>query len=712
MLQILQDLKNGETQIMEVPVPMVKRGQVLIQTHASLISVGTEKMLVDFGKGNLLQKARQQPDKVRMVLEKVKTDGLKPTLDAVLNKLEQPMPLGYCNAGVVLAVGEGVTQFQPGDRVVSNGCHAEVVSAPVNLCAKIPDAVSFEDASFTVIGSIALQGIRLAEVSLGDSVAVVGLGLVGLTCVQLLQAAGCRVFGLDFNSERCAMAQSFGAETFDLSLGGDPVSAGMAFSRERGMDSVIITASTDSDQPMRQAANMSRKRGKIVLVGVAGLNLSRADFYEKELTFQVSASYGPGRYDANYEDRGQDYPVGFVRWTAQRNFEAVLDMLASKRMDSAGMITDRVAFEEAGKAYHSLGASGSLGIVLNYNTGKDHSPRDHRTLRLESKSTGHEKAIVGLIGAGVFAKRHTLPNLKAAAHVAVKACCSSQGLNATLLARKFGIETATTDVDQIFRDPQINTLVVTTPNSSHAGFVKRAIAEDKAIFVEKPLCITREEMAAIEEVYDAASNPRVMIGFNRRFAPHIVKLKALLDVASAPCNLVMTVNAGSLPPGHWTGDPAISGGRIVGEACHFVDLVRFLADSPIVSLKAVSLGNDRENMTLTMVFENGSSGIVHYLGNGHKSFPKERLEVFCNGGIIQLDNFRKMKGFGWPGFSSMKLVSQDKGHKTCMTAFVEAVRDGKPMPIPFNEILEVANACFSAVEDAAAMRPLAGSKES
>lgn len=588
MLQILQDLKNGETQVMEVPVPMVGKGQVLIQTHASLISVGTEKMLVDFGKGNLLQKARKQPDKVRQVLEKIKTDGLKPTLDAVTNRLEQPLPLGYCNAGTVLEVGEGVTGFQPGDRVVSNGCHADVVAVPMNLCAKIPAGVSFEDASFTVIGSIALQGIRLADISLGGNVAVIGLGLVGLTCVQLLLAAGCRVFGIDFVQDRCDMAQAFGAETFNPASGGDPVAAGLAFSRSYGMDAVIITASTASNEPVKQAAHLSRKRGKIVLVGVIGLNLSRADFYEKELSFQVSASYGPGRYDPNYESGGQDYPYGFVRWTAQRNFEAVLDMMAAGKMDVSQMITNRYPFAEAGRAYESLDAPGTMGIVLNYDISQDFTDRARRTLNLERSGTGGSVS-VGLIGAGVFTKRQLLPNLKASPDVQLKTISSAQGLNAALLARKFGIETATTDVDLLFNNPDINTLVITTPHSSHAHFIKRALQAEKAIFIEKPLCVNREEMAEIKDLYEASSQPQLMIGFNRRFAPHTVKMKSLLSVVKAPKSFVMTVNAGSLPAGHWTGDRSVSGGRIVGEGCHFVDLLRHLAGCPITSLKAISL---------------------------------------------------------------------------------------------------------------------------
>ena len=711
MLQILQDLKNGDTRLADVPVPMVKRGHLLIETRASLISTGTEKMLVNFGKGNLLEKARQQPDKVRMVLDKMRTDGIMPTLNAVRNKLDQPMPLGYCNAGVVLAVGEGVTGWQPGDRVASNGCHAEVVSVPVNLCAHIPDEVPFDQAAFTVLGAIALQGVRLSGATLGDHVAVIGLGLVGLTTVQLLRAAGCRVFGMDFDETRCQMARSFGAEVMNLAEGGDPVSAGMAFSRGRGMDSVLITAATDSNDPVRHAANMSRKRGKLVLVGVAGLELTRADFYEKELTFQVSSSYGPGRYDPNYEDKGQDYPVGFVRWTAQRNFEAVLDMIASGGIDPAVLISQRIKHVDAPKIYADLGAAGSLGLVLEYEPKGDWLDPAARTRKTGDggAAPGH-KAVVGVIGAGNFTKQQIAPNLKAAGAV-LHTISSAQGANASHLAGKFGFQQATSDLDAIYGDDGINTVVVTTPHNSHARMVKRAMEAGKAVFVEKPICIRPEELSDLCDTHEAVSQPRVMIGFNRRFSPQVVKMKTLLNSVRVPKSFIMTVNAGALPPGHWTADPEVGGGRIVGEACHFVDLLRFLAGAPITNLIAHCMGGEGESttedkMSLSVNFADGSMGTVHYLANGHKSFPKERLEVFAGGAVIQLDNFRKMKGFGWPGFSKMNLPAQDKGHKACMQAFITAVEKGEPMPIPFEEIVEVHRACFTALARAAVNNPL------
>ena len=693
MKQILQNLKDGRTELAEVPCPRVGRGALLIRTTRSLISAGTERMLVDFGKANPLEKARQQPDKVRQVLEKVKTDGLAPTLEAVRNKLEQPLPLGYCNVGVVAELGADVTGFAVGDRVASNGRHAEMVSVPVNLCARIPDRVSDEAAAFTVIGAIALQGIRLVAPTLGEAIAVTGLGLIGLMTVQLLRAHGCRVLGIDMDPAKLALARQFGAETVDLAAGQDPVAVAEAFSRRRGMDAVIITAATRSNQPMHQAAQMCRKRGRIVLVGVVGLELARADFYEKELSFQVSCSYGPGRYDPHYEEQGQDYPVGFVRWTEQRNFEAVLDMLADGQLDVTPLISHRLGLAEAERAYAVVGgAEPSLGIVLEYPGGDAARLRERGIAH-----TGHSSALqpstgatVSFIGSGNYATGVLIPAFKAAGAELVAVACSA-GVSGVHAARKFGFARTTTDTDSLFTDPQTAALVITTRHDSHARLVLQGLAAGKAVFVEKPLCLTLEELTDIAAVLNAPTPaPLLMVGFNRRFAPQVQKIKALLAGATGPKALVMTVNAGAIPAEHWTQNPAIGGGRIIGEACHFIDLLRFLVAAPIMRAEALAMDSATgDSVTIQLAFADGSLGTVHYLANGSKAFPKERLEIFAAGRVLQLDNFRRLSGFGWPGFKKMNLWRQDKGQRACAAAFMDALRTGGPAPIPPEEILEV-----------------------
>jgi predicted dehydrogenase/NADPH:quinone reductase-like Zn-dependent oxidoreductase len=714
MKQILQSLKTGVTEVAEAPCPAVKSGEILIRSARSLVSSGTERMLVDFGKANLIDKARQQPDKVRQVLDKVKTDGLAPTLEAVRNKLDQPLAMGYCNVGTVLELGAGVTGFAVGDRVASNGKHAEVVSVPVNLCAKVPESVSDEEAAFTVIGAIALQGIRLAQPTLGEAVVVTGLGLIGLITVQLLRAHGCRVLGIDFDRAKLDLARQFGAEVVDLAAGQDPVAAAQVFSRGRGIDAVILTAATKSSEPVHEAAQMCRKRGRIVLVGVTGLELSRADFFEKELSFQVSCSYGPGRYDPNYEEKGQDYPVGFVRWTEQRNFEAVLDMLADGRLDVKPLISHRFSIAEAESAYALVGGSEpSLGIVLEYPAARE---KPEAELRLATVQLGPHprpasppslrspqgerggKASVAFIGSGNYGTAVLIPAFKAAG-ARLHTVASSGGVSSVHAGRKFGFAKATTDLATVFDDPEVDAVVIATRHDTHAGLVRRALEAGKHVFVEKPLCLRLDELAELEAATASRPGQKVMVGFNRRFAPQVVKTKALLDSVSAPKSFVMTVNAGAIPAEHWTQDRAVGGGRIIGEACHFIDLLRFLAGAPIVEYSAMAMEcPSRDSVSLALRFADGSTGAVHYLANGHKSFPKERLEAFCGGRILQLDNFRKLTGFGWPGFSKLNLWRQDKGQKACAIAFVQAVGEGLASPIPLEELLEVSRVTIEIAE--------------
>ncbi len=701
MKQILQHLGNGSTAVVEVPCPSVRAGHLLIRTSRTLISAGTERMLVEFGKANPLEKARQQPDKVRQVLEKVKTDGLMPTIDAVRNKLDQPLALGYCNVGRVIGLGGGVSGFAAGERIASNGKHAEVATAPVNLCARIPDAVSDDAAAFTVVGAIALQGIRLVQPTLGEAVVVTGLGLIGQITVQLLRAHGCRVLGIDMDPARLEQARAFGAETVDLGHSADPLAAAAAFSRGRGVDAVIVTAATKSSEPIHQAALMCRKRGRIVLVGVTGLELSRDDFFKKELTFQVSCSYGPGRYETEYEEKGHDYPVGYVRWTEQRNFEAVLDMMSDGRLDVAPLISHRFTIDDAQEAYAVVGGrEPSMGIVLEYpENGDAEGSVGARTVRMDdaakatpSRSSG-SGATVAFVGAGNYATAVLIPAFKAAG-AALGTVVSSAGVTATHAAKKFGFAAASTDAAGVFGDGSVEAAIVTTRHDTHARFVLQAIEAGKHVFVEKPLCLTLDELGEIDAAFRArvaTGQPTVVaVGFNRRFAPHVVRMKKLLDGATGPKCFVMTVNAGAIPADHWTQDLEVGGGRIVGEACHFIDLLRFLAASPIAHSTVTSMDSQsRDSVALQLSFADGSIGTVHYLANGSKAFPKERLEVFCQGRVLQLDNFRVLRGFGWPGFKTQRLWRQDKGQRACAAAFLAAIAGQTNRVTPFEEVLEV-----------------------
>ena len=707
MKQILHDLVNGGTTIAQVPSPDIGQGQLLINTTISLISAGTERMLVGFGKASYLEKARQQPDKVRKVLEKVRTDGLFTTLDAVQSKLAQPLPLGYCHVGVVSLVGDDIVDFKPGDRVVSNGPHADVVKVPKNLCARIPDSVDDESAAFTVVASIGLQGIRLAVPTLGESFVVTGVGLIGLLTVQLLKAHGCRVLAIDFDAHKLELARQFGAETCNPGIGEDSVAIASAFSRGHGVDGVIITASTKSNDPVTQAAQMSRKRGRIVLVGVTGLELNRADFYEKELSFQVSCSYGPGRYEPDYENKGMDYPIGFVRWTEQRNFEACLDMMASKQLNVKSLISHRYLFEDAEQAYQTLTDEKlALGILLQYTS--DFSSRDVKEITLhENVKFSPSKPVVGFIGAGNYASRILIPAFKAAA-AQLHSIVTSGGMNAVIHGKKAGFAKASTDLDAMLEDKAINTVVLATRHDTHARFVIKSLAAGKHVFVEKPLAINLEELAEIEAAYHTGvmlgKKIQVMVGFNRRFSPQIQKMKGLLQAVKEPKSFIMTMNAGAIPADHWTQDNSIGGGRIIGEACHFIDLMRYLAGSEIVSVQARRMGDTPgmkiavDKAAITLGFADGSFGTIHYLANGAASFPKERIEAFTAGRVLQLDNFRKLTGFGWPGFKKMNLWRQDKGQKECAKQFLIAIEKGTVSPIPIAEIFEVARVSIQSAE--------------
>ena len=702
MKQVLQDLSSGHTTLVDAPSPEVGPNHVLIATTTTLISVGTERMLVDFGRASYLDKARQQPEKVKLVLEKIKTDGLLTTYEAVQSKLAKPIPLGYSNVGVVTRIGDNIKGVSVGDRVVSNGPHADLVRVTNNLCARIPDDVTDEAAAFVVLASIGLQGVRLAKPTIGECFVVIGAGLIGLLTIQILRANGCRVLAIDLNESRLELARLYGASTCNPTLNQDPIATGLAFSRGEGVDGVFITTATKSNDPVSQAARMSRKRGRIILIGVTGLELSRADFYEKELSFQVSCSYGPGRYDPQYEDEGHDYPIGFVRWTEQRNFEAVLDMFSRGLLDVSALITHRFAFEDAVQAYESLSTDKScLGILLQYT-----SPLTGRLARQTQLSepfsdrptfrTDHP--VFAVIGAGNYSSRVLIPAFKKAG-AQLHTIATASGLDASIQGKKFSFVQATSDTSGALSNPEVNSIVIATRHDSHAQLVVSGLAARKNIFVEKPLCISHQELLDIQQAYYAEpvdqQAPQLMVGFNRRFAPHIQKIKELLAPIREPKSFIMTINAGAIPQDHWTQDQNVGGGRIIGEACHFIDLMRFLTDAAIVSIQsrkmggATANGTNEDNASITLGFSDGSFGTILYFANGANSFPKERIEVFVSGRVLQLDNFRTLKGYGWADFKKLNLWRQDKGQNNCAAAFIRAIESGIPA-IPVNEIFEVA----------------------
>lgn len=704
MKQLLQSLKDGSIELADIPAPNAIPGKNLIRTSTTLVSAGTERMLIQFGKGNLIQKARSQPEKVKMVLDKTKTDGVVATFDAVKSKLDQPLALGYCNVGSIIEPCAGI--FRKGDRVVSNGKHAEIVSVEENLCAKIPDNVSDETAAFTVLAAIGLQGIRLANPTLGETVVVTGLGLIGLLTVQMLRAQGCRVIGIDVEPNRLELAKSYGAEVINLSQEPDAIEKAHAISDGIGVDAVIITATSQSNDPVSQAAKMCRKRGRIILVGVVGLGLNRADFYEKELTFQVSCSYGPGRYDRNYEEKGNDYPIGYVRWTERRNFDAALYLMSAGMINVEKLISHRFHITEGEGAMQLLtGKEPTMGILLDFSE-KYKSSQIERRIHLndrEQSIVSSDECTVGFLGAGNYAGRTLMPAFKAAG-VNLCAVASSGGVSAVHFGRKFRFREAITDSHLLFDNDAINTVVVATRHNAHAGQVLKALDYNKHVFCEKPLCLTINELEKIQDKSNCVPSKMLMVGFNRRFAPQVQKMRRLLGSVNEPKTILITVNAGEIPSNHWTQDPEVGGGRMIGEGCHFIDLARHLVGHSISNFNVQSIGRTNsfevsdDKFTVNLAFEDGSFASVNYLANGHRGFPKERVEIFTAGRVLQLDNYRILRGWGWPNFKSMRLWRQNKGQVECVKEFVRAVRGLAPVPIAKEEVFEISRLSIQIAE--------------
>jgi len=681
---------------------MMGRGELLIQTRVSLISAGTERMLVEFGQAGMLQKARQQPEKVKQVIDKIKTDGLMPTVETVFRKLDEPMPLGYSNVGVVLEVGAGVQGYQPGDRVVSNGPHAEVVCVPKNLCAKIPEGVSDEEAVFTVLGSIALHGVRLAQPTLGEKFMVFGMGMVGLLIVQCLRASGCKVMAVDLNPQRLVLAEEFGAKILNIAEGADPITAGHTWTEGRGVDGVLLAADAPKNNDIiHQAAEACRKRGRIVLVGKVGLELRHADFFKKEIRFQLSTSYGPGRYDEAYEQAGHDYPFPYVRWTEQRNFGAVLDSLQAGQIVVKDLITDRFPLADAVAAYNKISNdSKCLGILLQYSDDVDRSPRVSLAQR-PANALGPVK--IGVIGAGNFAKAMLLPALSKT-NAQILSIASRSGASGQHAARKFGIAESVSDYRLILDDPEVNAVLILVGHHLHGDMVCQALEVGKHVFVEKPLCLKPEELDRIGELVARRKDRYLLVGFNRRFSPHTIRIKELLAGRSEPFCMNMTVNAGAVAPDSWHQDPELGGGRIIGEGCHFIDLLSFLTDSAVVSVSSAMVGDGPairdDKMSIVLSFADGSIGTINYFANGSKSYQKEMLEIFSDGRVLRLENFRVTRGYGFRGFRKFRTFRQDKGHLNEMKYFVERIERGGDALIPYSQLENVTRATFAAVKSA------------
>jgi predicted dehydrogenase/threonine dehydrogenase-like Zn-dependent dehydrogenase len=698
MRQVLQEVDSGATRVREVPAPVCGPREVLIANRASLISAGTERAVIDLARKSLLGKARERPDQVRRVLEKLRREGVLSTLRQVREKLASPLSLGYSAAGVVLEVGAEVDRFRPGDRVASNGPHAEVVAVPQNLVARMPEGLGFPEACYASVGAIALQGVRLAGVGLGDRVAVIGLGIIGQLAVQLLRAAGCVVLGTDPDVARRDLAVGFGAEAAPADGFVDLV---LARTDGHGVDAVLLTASTPSDEPLALAARVARRKARLVAVGAVGLAVPRREFYPKELELVVSCSYGPGRYDPAYEERGTDYPYAYVRWTEQRNLEAVLEQAAAGRLDLARLTSHTFPIAEAERAYELIESDApSLGVVLTYPEGAA-APVRRVALASGTRRPHRGKEIgVAVVGAGNFSSLVLLPEIARLPGVRRRALCSAGGVSALVRGERHGFEVAATSYEEVLADREVEAVVIATRHHQHAAQLLGALRAGKHVFVEKPLAIDFEEL---EEFVDGLHGlgreeggcPIWTVGFNRRFSRAARQVAEFFAGVEGPRTVVYRFAAGPVPADHWVRDPEVGGGRLVGEACHALDTVRFLVGSPIVRIHAEASpgGDDRAAMTLRCA--DGSVAAVSYFAGGDPAFPKERIEVQGGGRTAVIDDFARLELARGGKVKTVRLP-RDKGHAAELAAFFEAVRRGGEPPIPYGELLNVSRAALAA----------------
>jgi predicted dehydrogenase len=713
MKQLWQSRSTGEASVVDVPAPRAGKGQILVRVMASLISAGTERMVIEFAEKNLLRKAMARPDLVKQLVEKARREGWVSTLQAVRRRLDSGWALGYSNAGIVLEVGEGAAEFKPGDRVACAGggfaTHSEIVRIPRNLAAAIPAGpglreVLWEEAAFATVAAVGLQGIRLAELQLGEVVAVIGLGLIGQIVAQLARANGCTVVGMDPSAERCRLAERLGAITTGH-CEEEMIAAAAHASNGHGVDAVLITAATESDGPVTLAAEIARDRAKIVAVGAVGMALPRKPYYMKELDFRVSRSYGPGRYDAGYEEKGNDYPIGYVRWTEGRNVASILQLLASGKLDFSSLITHRFAIDEAAKGYKLIAGKtheSCLGVVITY----PGEPLLTHKVELQGgrASASHGGVCVGVLGAGSFATATLLPAIKAARAVELGGISAAGGAAARAAASRWGFRYCASDESELLQDSSINTMVIATRHSLHAAQAVAAINAGKHVFCEKPLAMNEEQLAAIVRAYHRSDpKPLLLVGYNRRFAPLAKKLKTFLSGVAEPFVMHYRINAGFLPLDHWVHDPEQGGGRIVGEVCHFVDFLSFICGHPVVAVSATLAVNAgryaNDNLAAILRFADGSIGTITYTANGDKSFSKERVEVFAQGRVAVLEDFRDLRTVrGGKRKVSRLRMGADKGHRGEWETFAGILHRGGLSPISFDEILNSTLATFAVAE--------------
>jgi predicted dehydrogenase/threonine dehydrogenase-like Zn-dependent dehydrogenase len=709
MKQILQDSKTGEVKVMDVPSPAAQRGRVLVRAAASLISAGTERMTVDSARKGLLHRARENPDKVKQVLQRARSEGVINTVNAVLTKLGSSTALGYSASGIVVGTGADVTEFRVNDRVACAGVgyasHAEVLSVPKNLCVRLPDGASFEAGAFGTLGAIALQGVRLSEPTLGESVVVIGLGLLGQLTVQLLKANGCRVFGLDLDPQKVELALSLGADRAMLN-NDDARRAVLEWSRGRGADAVLITAATSSNQPVELAGEISRLKGRVVAVGLVGLDVPRALYFKRELTLKISMSYGPGRYDPEYEERGHDYPFAYVRWTEGRNLEAFLDLVAEGRVRLERLITHRFPIEEGERAYQLITGETNepyLGVLLRYDTERELEKQitwseDAKRTQAAAAAALPKEVRLGLIGAGAYAKAMLLPNLKAQG-VEFQSIATASGVTARDIGAKYGFRRALSSADEVISDAGVNLVMIATRHDLHAELARRALELGKHVFVEKPLALDEVELESVIETA-SRSTAQLMVGYNRRFSPLARAALQFFKDRAAPLSIAYRVNAGRIPREHWAQDPKEGGGRIIGEVCHFVDLMQFLTASTVVRVYAESIRSrnqlmvEEDSVFITLAFSDGSNGSIAYLAEGDKTLPKERVEIFGEGRAFVLDDFRSATMYREGREETKRLRSQDKGQAEEMRAVCSVVTEGNRAPISLNDLAATSRATF------------------
>jgi len=704
MKQLLQNIKTGKSTIEDVPVPTPREGQVLVKVEASLVSAGTERMVVEFAEKSLVGKARSRPDLVKQVIDKARREGLLNTAQAAFNRLDQPMALGYSSAARIVKLGKGMQGFRVGQRVACAGggfaVHAEYNVVPRNLLTPLPKNVDFESAAFTTLGAIALHGFRLAEAQIGENVAIIGMGLLGLLTAQIATAAGCSVLGMDIDPERNKLASSLGLRSVSRE---QAVDSSVAFTSNRGFDVVLICADTSSNDPIELAGVIARDRARVVATGAVGLTMPRKIYYEKEISFINSRSYGPGRYDSDYEENGQDYPLGYIRWTEGRNFEAVVDLMANGKLKVEPLITHRFPIEKAAKAYEVITGKKKekfLGVLLTYPESVE-MLESSKVVRFNVPAFKPATCKLGVLGAGLFANSVLLPSIKKAGNIELVGIASSGGLHAQHSGKKFNFHYAASDEDEIINDKYINTVAILTRHDSHADLIIKALKAGKHVFVEKPLAITVDQLKKIEKVLHNTNYGLLTIGFNRRFAPLAQKLKSQISSLHEPLHVHYRINAGSIPLDHWTQDPKIGGGRIIGEACHFIDFITFLVGESPVSVSAHALPDmgkySEDNVSMTFTFPDGSIGVVDYLANGDKSVPKERVEVFCGGQVSVLDDFVSLETVR-DGRKTRTKLAQDKGWVNEWKVFARSIREGGEPPIPYEQLIGVTKSTFAAME--------------